>query len=331
MERRTFLRNTSMAALVAGHTGPPPAPAGTAQFPPLRMGIISDLHQDFTFDAPERLKAFIKDARQQQVDMIIQLGDFCCPKKENDVIMDIWKSFGGPGYHVIGNHEMDQSFTRQQVVDYWKIPGRYYAFDLKGWHFIVLDGNDHNPEHKPARQYERFIDEEQLNWLVADVNATQLPVIVCCHQGLDNNGSVENAQLVRRVLEQANEKAGHRKVQLAFSGHFHRDYYNMLNGIHHVQINSAAYCWRGEKYVDSPFSEALNKQYPLIKYMSFYKDPLWAIVDIKGDGQVSISGRRSVFVGKTPEELGMVSREWQYAPAAYIADRRFRLESSMKG
>ncbi len=37
---------------------------------------------------------------------------------------------------------MDGGFTREQTIEYWGMPTKYYSFDMKGYHFIILDGND---------------------------------------------------------------------------------------------------------------------------------------------------------------------------------------------
>lgn len=334
MKRRNFIRNTSVSLLAALNAPQLSSAVGHASnrkstFTPIRFGIISDLHQDFSFDAPARLEAFISDMQKWKPDMIIQLGDFCQPKKENDVIMDIWNRFAGPAYHVVGNHETDAGFTPADAARYWKIPNSYYSFDLKGYHFVVLDGNDHNPAHQPKLKYEHYIGEEQMQWLAADLDKTGLPVIIFCHQGFDNDGGVDNAAQVRLLIEHANRKSGFRKVQMAFSGHFHQDYYNVINGVHHVQINSATYYWRGTKYVDEPFGPALHKQYPLLKYMSYYRDPLWARVEIGGDGTVRIMGRSSSFMYKTPQQLGIPVNDWTYPAVSQISDRTFKLNKQL--
>jgi 3',5'-cyclic AMP phosphodiesterase CpdA len=189
----------------------------------------------------------------------------------------------------------------------------------------VLDGNDRNPEHKTAWQYERFISAEQIQWLEDDLDKTHLPTIVFCHQGLDTEGGIENAVRVRIAFERTNQRSGFRKVVLVFSGHHHQDYHNVFNGIHYIQINSASYHWQGHQYAESPFSEELNRKYPLIKYMAHYKDPLWAFVQISPTGDVSIHGRASTFVGKTPVQLGMPADEYAYPVVPFISSRKIGL------
>jgi predicted phosphodiesterase len=327
MDRRHFLRNTTLAAMAGGTAiARAGAPAGNDQFPAIRIGICADLHQDIMHDAPRRLQAFIDEMHRQKPDLILQMGDFCTPIEKNRVILDIWEKFRGPRYHVIGNHDTDGGFTREQVVEFWNAPGKYYSFDQKGYHFVVLDGNEKRPGDT-SRGYGRYITDPQLKWLEADLDKTELPVLVFCHQGWDNDiAGILNATKCRLVLERANTKAGRRKVQAVFSGHHHQDYHNTYNGIHYIQINSMSYYWVGEEHPVIRYGESVDKEHPAIKYTAPYKDPLWAIMDISRDGTLQIRGQRSEFVGPSPEEMGgMDIYAMGYTAAAYISDRKIPL------
>lgn len=61
----------------------------------LKFGICTDIHKDVIHDADERLQAFIDEAKEKNLDFIIQLGDFCRPYDYNQVFMDIWNSYPG--------------------------------------------------------------------------------------------------------------------------------------------------------------------------------------------------------------------------------------------
>ena len=322
MDRKAFLTKTSLAggALLF---------ANIPDFKPtskkIRFGVIADLHHDVMHDGPERLSAFINEMNTESPDFIIQMGDLCHPKKENQPIMDIWNRFKGPSYHVIGNHDMDGGYTRDQVVAFWKAKGKYYSFDANGFHFIVLDGNEHNNSDSKPPGYARFISPEQLEWLKRDLADTNAPTIVFCHQGLDNDaGGLENGTLLRYTLEQANQP-GHQKVLLVITGHHHQDYYNIINGIHYVQINSASYQWLGDNYKEIRYSEAVDKSHPYIKYTVPYKEPLWAMVEVTGHGAVSIKGKKTVFVGSSPEKLGVNANEYIYPIVPFISDRKIKI------
>jgi len=291
----------------------------------LKFAVCADLHKDIMHDADSRLKAFIEDATEREVDFIIQLGDFCRPYDYNLEFMSIWNSFPGKKHHVIGNHDMDGGFTREQVVEYWKSEGRYYSFDSKGYHIVVLDGNDTDPSPNRPSGYARFIGEEQLNWLAKDLELTELPTIVFSHQGLDNDlGGIANSTQSRLVLERANEKAGKQKVQYVFSGHHHQDYHNNINGIHYIQINSMSYQWLGDDFKHVRYSEELDEEYPWIKFTVPYKDPIWAIAEISPE-TLNIYGKLSEFVGPSPEELGVDMHVYGYPIVPYISDKEIKL------
>lgn len=297
------------------------------QFPGLRFGVCSDVHQDIYYDVPKRLTAFVDDMTRKKADFIIQLGDFCRPEPQNKVIMDIWNRFPNQKLHVIGNHDPENKFSREEVVKFWGAIGKYYSVDLNGYHLVVLDGNDPNPA--PARkapvQYERYVSEEQLDWLEDDLSKTSSPVIVFIHQSLDMDNGVENAARVRAVLDRSNRKAGFRKVQAVLSGHHHLDYHNVINGIHYIQINSMSYHWQGDQYAESPFDEELNRKYHHLKRMNHYKDSLWAYIEISKNGILKMTGQKSEFLGRSPRELGMPEFHHVHPVVPYISDRTIRL------
>lgn len=297
----------------------------------IKIGICADIHLDTIHDGRHRLTAFIDDMINEKPDFIIQLGDFCSPFIDNKTFLKIWNRYKGPKHHVIGNHDQDNvegnrivdyyHFPKKEVVKFWEMPSNYYSFDKRGFHFIVLDANENkfNPNWSTGR-YGSFIGEEQLSWLKEDLHATELPVIIFCHQGLSiGKGGVENAREVRAILERSHAETNYTKVQLVFTGHHHMNYHNKINGIHYIQINSMSYHWLGRKYVHTPYSDSISKKYPYSGFTAPYKDPLWAIAEINSTGSIKIRGKRSKFVGKSPAELGVPRKRSPIVP--YISDR----------
>ena len=291
----------------------------------LKAGICSDAHRDLVPDNEFRLQSFINSMNDRgDIDFIIQLGDFCRPYAHNLPFMDIWKKFKGPAYHVIGNHEFDGGFTLNQVVAYLGAKEAYYSFDVNGYHFVVFNGNDKNPDN-PSQGYPSYIGEEQRRWLADDLAKTKLPVIAFCHQSFDADlESIDNAADIRSMFERANEKAGFRKVRLIFSGHHHTDFHNIINGIHYVSLNSMAYEWiEGSRVECGCYPKEVEEKYPSVKYnMIPYKDPLWAVMTIYANGEIDIEGRRSEFMGPSPAERGINNEKNRIVP--YISDRRLK-------
>ena len=292
----------------------------------LKVGICADVHRDFFPDNELFLQTFIDNMNDRgDIDFIIQLGDFSSPYDYNLPFLEIWNKFKGPAYHVIGNHETDYGFTNDDAVAFLGAKGAYYSFDTKGYHFVVLSGNDINPG-KPVVPYDyhSYIGEEQRRWLADDLDKTDLPVIAFCHQSIDPNlesieyfSSIEQAADTRSILEHANDKAGFRKVRLILSGHHHTDFHSFVNDIHYVSINSMSVIWLGYDLLGECYSEEILEKYPIARHMIPYKDPLWAVMTIYADGEIAIEGRQTEFRGVPLAERGIES-PW-FVPS--ISDR----------
>jgi predicted phosphodiesterase len=280
--------------------------ASCTQHKTVRFGICADVHKDVMHDADQRLQVFVREMNESDVDFIIELGDFMQPQDYNASFLNEWKSFKGPSFHVLGNHDMDNDkgdrFSRDHTVSHLDMPARHYSFDVKGLHFVVLDGNDQ--KDPPQSGYARYMGKKQLEWLEQDLALTKLPVIVFSHQSLEDPGGIENEAEVRKILEAAKLKSGDQKVIACFSGHHHIDYSTSIKGINYVQINSMSYYWMGSDYLLVRYSKEIDEQYPYIKYTAPYRDPIYAMVEVDPRGIIRITGKESSWVGPTPWELG---------------------------
>lgn len=269
----------------------------------LRFGLIADVHQDVMHDSPQRIKAFTKAMNKSKADFVCQLGDFCQPRERNKEFIAQWNQFKRPHYHVIGNHEMDGGYTREQVVAFFGMPDRYYSFDKKGVHVIVLDGNDPGGE---SEGYNRYISETQLSWIKENLRNTSLPTIIFSHQALDDTAGIENCDDVRKILEEARTSTGQKKVVACFCGHHHDDQAKEINGIHYIRINSASYAWLGSQFQHESYSGDIHQKFPWISYTAPYKEPLWAFIEMDlAKGRLIVKGKATSWVGPTPWELGV--------------------------
>lgn len=269
----------------------------------IEIGLIADVHQDVMHDGEERLQVFIDEASKRNPDFILQMGDFCRPYDYNKPFLNIWDSFKGEKYHILGNHDTDGGFSRDQVRAFWNMPSNYYSFDKKDIHFIVLDGNDPNP--KPFSGYNRYIGEAQKKWLKNDLKKTNKPTIIFSHQTIEyEDGGVANLKEIQRILENANKEAGFQKVLCCLSGHHHTDFMTQINDIYYVQINSASYQWVGGDYKRIRYSKEIDEKYEWIKHTIPYKESLFTFMTIKNN-KIIIESKKTEFVGPGPEEMGM--------------------------
>ena len=283
-------------------------PAGAAQdLKVLRFGMCADVHKDIMHDADERLGVFLKRMAKKRAHFVAQMGDFCQPKSANDSFREVWQSWQGDQYNVVGNHDMDGGHSRADFREYLGMDAGYYTFVQQGYRFVVLDGND---RHKKAPAgYPRHIGPEQRAWLAETLGSTTEPVVVLVHQSLQNASGVDNGAEVRAILEAANEAAGWGRVLACFSGHHHLDDLVELNGIPYVQVNSMSYYWVGGANKHESYPAEVHADHPWIQYTSPYADPLWAFVTIDPKGELRIEGVRSRWVGPSPKELGYEAGE----------------------
>ncbi|MCW1887231.1 metallophosphoesterase [Luteolibacter flavescens] len=295
--RRTLLKNSALAASAFAL----PLQAEEKAGKKLRIGLISDVHKDLVPDADERLKAFIDKMNAESVDAVMQLGDFCTPKPANQGFLDLFHSFRGPHYHVMGNHDTDGGFTRDHTVAFWGMESRHYSFDLGGYHFIVLDANDRPADWKSG--YPRSIAADQIEWLRKDLEATRLNTFVFSHQSLERPNCITNQQDVRVVLEAAKTPDGKRKVAGCFNGHWHIDHAREIGGIPYIHINSASYFYMGGVKNDSVDPE-LAKKFPILTVSANYEGPLYTVLEIDpAAGTFTLRGMESAWRGKSPKEI----------------------------
>ena len=285
----------------------------TTKEKPVRFAIASDFHAPDIPDGEHRVATFIKAANDEKVDFIIELGDFCRLDSASQVYRDLWNSFPGDKYHVIGNHDMDR-YTFEEYTQGMNMPARYYSFDQGDFHFIVLDGNNLF-DGKKYTHYARanyyvdakkraHIDPEQMDWLKKDLAATNKRCILFSHQSIEQ--ALNNGAEVRKILEAENQRAGFKKVVMAFGGHNHSNYSKEINGITYVQINSASYVWIGEPtQTEKRYSKEINDRFGgILKYSMTYTEPLYAIVTLNSKG-ATLKGTDAEFVPPTPKDLNM--------------------------
>ncbi|MDL5512574.1 metallophosphoesterase [Arenibacter sp. M-2] len=267
----------------------------------VNIGFITDIHHGYCSDALERLEVFIKEASSRELDFIIQGGDFCYATEEAQECMDLWNTYKGEKYHVLGNHDMDK-VTKKDAMDFFGMEKNYYSFDKGDFHFVVMDGNfikkegnyeDYgNANFYIEQQNRSLVNPEQIEWLKEDLEKTDKQTIIFSHQAFDeiwDGWSSPSRFAVRKVIDDANNRTDYQKVIACFCGHHHVDDHSFINKVHYFQMNSASYFYVGEGY-GSDGSRAM------------YKDSIFAFLTLDPSGQISIEGRQSQFVHPTPSE-----------------------------
>ena len=322
-----------------------------------RFGIFADLHVDIMHDTEARLEQFLAACREENVDFIIQLGDFCYPDEnrrcvcapdkrpvnienalrvptyaDKAAILRLFRDFEKPSYHVLGNHDSDMC-SKRDVLDFYGAGTKPYdSFDCGGFHFVVLDCN----YYKVNGQYRSFengnyFDEsyhderilpycppEELAWLEKDLAGTTLPSVLFSHQALMERDYGASILNAGEMKKILKNAPG--GVVACVHGHEHLDYALQEDGIWFVSINAMSCMWVDAEFaVKGRYGAEIDEKYPNIQYTVPYRDAVYAIVTLDETG-CAICGTKSEFVGPTPEEMGF------YQSDATDFNRKYRGE-----
>jgi len=225
-------------------------------------GIIADC-QYCNIEGTGVRKYSLSDAKLEEcvahlntinLEYTIHLGDFIDRDWESfDIVGPIYNSLKMPHYHVLGNHDFAvPDDKKRKVREELDLPSDYYDFELKGWRFIVLNGNDIGfhayPEDSKefalaVRYYEQIeltspkwngaIGPSQLKWLKSVLRKAcrqGKKVVIYCHFPVypENVHNLWNAKEVIGIIEQ------YPCVKAYMNGHNHDGNYGIKNGIHYL-------------------------------------------------------------------------------------------------
>jgi len=240
MTRRAVLRLAVTAGLAAALG---PALLAGERSASIRFALTADCHL-LGRTTPEReafLRRFVEETTVWKPDFVIDLGDFACQAGEGTTTQALhnaqleglvhhWATLAElpcPVRIAMGNHDVGwisggdekirpedligrihpgEDITKDEFLAATGMPHRYYSFEIKGYHLIVLDANN-LPDANAAQQVLShdgisggyFIDEAQKTWLAKDLAAAgNKTKIVFCHQELHHTppqGSSEGGEV----------------------------------------------------------------------------------------------------------------------------------------
>ncbi len=285
----------------------------------IKFCVFTDLHCHpgiFFTDAEKRLDAIIARALSSGAEFIVQLGDLCHAPHERADIIERFESAPLPTYHVLGNHEFEDS-TFGQALEAYGLERGYYFFDRGGFRFIVLDLNyarvDGEAVHyslgnsvkMPAGTALAAFEERQREWFTEAVTGSPYPCVLLSHFSLErpnNRMSAAEHDEVFALLGELNRDK--RRILMAINGHHHMDGLVVENDIAFLDLNSASYHWINKPH--SLFPPELSAEYCLVGHTLIYEDPLSAIITIRDDGYIKIEGAKSRFLyGVDREKAGL--------------------------
>jgi predicted phosphodiesterase len=265
----------------------------------LRLGLIADFHRDAIHDSDLRLQTFLEEMNRVEVHAKIQLGDFAIPKPANTSFIAAFNQGNIPAYHVLGNHDMDEGYSKEQAIQAFGMPSAYYVQVIQGIRILVLDGNDTgSPTTKGG--YASYIGKEQQDWLNQQLEESKEPVIVISHQPIAGIYTIDNPVEIQNLLS-----VHASKIILAINGHAHVDQFIKVGGVSYLHLNSASYYWVGEKHRHLSLDAKTHAAYPLLAFTCPYADVLFGVLTLdRRAKKLTLKGRKSSWIGPSPLELG---------------------------
>ena len=233
------------------------------------FAFLTDIHLHPELNAVEGFRQAIDTVNKLNPDFVITGGDLigdalAASFERADALYKLYKEVSSelkmPVYNTMGNHEVfglyEESGVDSTHDEYGekmfenRIGKRYYSFDHKGWHFMILDGIGTDQ----GRSYYGDIDDEQFEWIKSELDklnkdtpivlSTHIPFITSqtqlVHGTLAPNGKgsvINNGREVLTLFKEYN-------LKLVLQGHLHflEDIY-VGNKVHFITGGAVSASW----------------------------------------------------------------------------------------
>jgi 3',5'-cyclic-AMP phosphodiesterase len=282
--RRHFLRQLlgTSALGLAGAAGLDPLFAqSAAKAEGFRFAFLTDLHllQGGALRSVEGISACLTAVQKLSPrpdfiicggDLVHSTRDLTLPGAETalDFFLQLWKAHTDlPTHWTFGNHDLagtgnayalpgDPDYGKGLFKDRLHMPQLFYSFDVKGWHFVVLDDIALQADHGYIGQ----LFDDELAFLKADLDAHRtMPTIVCSHIPIMSEivvpfilGHDPKAKAQTLVCTNGDAMLGDipgTNIRAVLSGHLHFLESFSYNGV--KIVNSGAVCanyWKGPNH-----------------------------------------------------------------------------------
>ncbi len=206
--------------------------------------------------SPRKLEHCVSHLNTMDLAYAIHLGDFIDRDFESfAVVKPIYNQLQCAKYHVLGNHDFSVADEKKAGVRAeLGMPANYYDFVVKGWRFIVLDGNDisfhaytkESDKYRDAEAYYKnrgitapkwngAIGTKQLQWLdevlTRATEAGENAVLYCHFPVFPED--VHNLWNAKEVIETIK---AHACVKAYVNGHNHAGNYGLCDGVHYLTM-----------------------------------------------------------------------------------------------
>lgn len=242
------------------------------------FAFLTDIHLQPERGAETGFQWAINEVNKRNPDFVLTGGDLVMDVLNqsygrSDSLYNLYIKLSGnfkmPVYNTVGNHEVYGWHRNEKGIEQHpefgkkmfetRLGERYYSFNHKGWHFIILDAIYRGEEGG----YIGRVDEEQIIWLAEELQKVdkETPIAVSVHipfitsatqlmrgsMAANSEGSVINNSL--EVLGLFSEH----NLRLVLQGHLHylEDIY-VQNQVHFITGGAVSGRWWGNEPDSKP-------------------------------------------------------------------------------
>lgn len=244
--------------------------------------------------SPGKLTEAVNEFNAVPLDFVIHLGDFIENDLNNaDVLHPITAKLSAPFWHVLGNHDFDNSRGKMaDILDKYKMRNNYYSQLVNGYRFIILDTNeigviehpDDSPEWKAGRElldtliaqqavnsfdWNGGLSQTQLEWLdneLAKAEEAGEKAVLFAHHPVFPPGNLValNASDVLQIIDK------HPNIVAFINGHHHCGGFGMRRNIPYLTLPGMIEGSKNAFGVVSVFDKKIEiKGYGRVQNMTF--------------------------------------------------------------
>ncbi len=267
-----------LSLLILMGCNPKSAKTSTTEEDGFSFAFLTDIHLQPEKEAITGFRQAIDSVNKLNPDFVITGGDLVMDALDQtygrvDSLYNLYIEVSGelnmPVYNTVGNHEVygwhrdeegiesNPEFGKKMFES--KLGERFYSFDHKNWHFIILDAIYRSEEG----HYIGKIDQEQLEWLRGDLGKTDklTPIAITVHipfissrTQLSQGSLAANSEggVITNSLEVLTLFSEH-NLKLVLQGHLHfnEDLF-VGNQVHFITGGAVCGLWWSNKPGDHP-------------------------------------------------------------------------------
>ncbi len=259
--------------LILSGCNAPNTPVAAEKEKGFTFAFLTDIHLQPELNAVAGFQMAIDTINIINPDFVLTGGDLVMDALNQsygrvDSVYKLYKEVSGglnmPVYNTVGNHEVYGWHRDEEGIEehpefgkkmFEKRMGeRFYSFDHKGWHFIVLDAIFRGEDG----HYMGKIDQEQIDWLKADLKkvdaktplamSVHIPFITASTQLTEgSHASYPDGRVISNSLEVLTMFREH-NLRLVLQGHLHflEDIY-VQNQVHFITAGAVCGRWWNNK------------------------------------------------------------------------------------